>query len=121
MLDTKKIHKSKRDFKLSLHLSGEDLLTKYQELKACKCSNPVLVISDYSMGSKHMNGVSTAAKLRKAGYQGPLLLRSSETKENLTKEHSDFDKLLKEGILDNFLDKSDFAGLKEFVQESLLA
>lgn len=120
MIDKKKLSKPIKDYKLSLHMSGEDLIEAFKRLKECYCPRPSLVITDYNMGSDKMSGVTTAIELRKAGYDGPILLRTSEDKSGILLQHADFDDLLKEGALNNFLDKSDLKSLKEFVQNCLL-
>lgn len=90
---------------LSIAKSGEELLKKYCEQKECHCKTTKLVITDYDMGVNGLNGVDTALKLRSSGFTGPILLRTSETKEKLYRNHPHFGKLLQNNIISYVLEK----------------
>ena len=84
--------------RLSMHLcfSGEELIEKMDKGAKCGCDMIRLISIDYQMGAKKLNGVDTSVLVRKDGYKGHLLLRTSETEDSLKRIHKDFDQLLKE-------------------------
>jgi len=59
------------------------------------------------MGDKKLNGVETALELRKHGHSGPIVLRTSDKKEDLHQEHKNFNNLLETKAIECCLDKSD--------------
>jgi len=103
---------------LSMHIcfSGEELIEKMDKGSKCGCDVTKIVIVDYQMGEKKLNGVETSVKVRKDGYKGHLLLRTSETKDSLKKNHQDFDILLKEKVINVLVDKSDMTFGERFIQ-----
>ncbi len=90
---------------LSIAKSGEELLKKYNEQKDCHCKTTKLVITDYDMGVDGLNGVETALKLRSSGFTGPILLRTSETREKLCRNHPHFERLLQNKTINCVLEK----------------
>jgi len=109
------IGESKNNLKMESFLSGEELLLKYQKLKACKCSKLSLVISDYSMGENKLNGVETVLAVRDAGFQGAVVLRTSETRHDLIKDHSNFEELIRTGSITSYVEKAFVMNLKTVI------
>jgi hypothetical protein len=110
---------SVEDFKIQYFISGDELLSKYLELKSCKCSKLSVVITDYSMGVNVMSGVETAVALRKAGFNETLILRTSEIKQDLIQANPNFNELLSNGIINSYSLKCCFISLKEKVNSCL--
>lgn len=101
---------------IQLSFSGEELLEKLEKIKACGCEKVKLIILDYQMGDNKLNGVATAEKLRENGYKGPTLLRTSEKKEDLYERHTNFDKLVKDKVIDTIIPKNDPKLGKELIE-----
>ena len=97
--------------------SGEDLLGKYCKQKMCNCKAPKLVITDYDMGESKLNGIETAIKLRKVGYDGPIILRTSETRDKLKKNHPYLSPLLQEKVIDYVLSKNSHQQITEVIHK----
>jgi len=95
--------------------SGEELIEKLNIMIKCGCSTTKLVIIDYHMGEKKLNGVETAEQVRKDGYKGLLLLRTGETEASLKENHDDFEKLLQEKTIDALVHKADASFGKKFI------
>jgi len=110
------IGESKNNLKMESFLSGEELLLKYQKLKACKCNKLSLVISDYSMGEKNMKGVETIRAVRDAGFQGAVFLRTSETRHDLIRDHSNFEELIRSGSITCYVEKALIMNLRVAIQ-----
>jgi len=110
------IGESKNNLKMESFLSGEELLLKYQKLKACKCNKLSFVITDYSMGEKNMNGVETVLAVRDAGFEGAVVLRTSETRHDLIRDHSNFEELLRTGSITSYVEKALVMNLKVAIQ-----
>jgi len=104
------------DVNVQLSFSGEELLEKLEKIKACGCEKIRLVILDYQMGDDKLNGVATAKKLRETGYGGPVLLRTSEKKEELERKHENFEGLIKDKVIDTIVPKSDSKLGKELIE-----
>ena len=107
------------DLKFQLCLSGEELLDKYSQIKNCGCSKLKLVITDYYMGNGKLSGVDTSIKIRRAGYRGALLLRTSESADHLKMKHTNMEKLFEEKVIDQLVSKFDLTQSKEQIQRSL--
>ncbi len=75
-----------------------------------------LVIVDYQMGKKKLNGVETSLVVRKDGYKGHLLLRTSETKDSLKENHKGFEQLLQKNVINFLVSKSDVTFGDKFIQ-----
>ncbi len=98
---------SKEKYETALCFSGEELLEKYAQICQCpgKCGKLRLVIVDYQMGKKKLNGVEVSLKVREKGYSGGLILRSGETKEYLKVNHENFETIIQERTIDVFVSK----------------
>jgi len=112
---------NKETFKLHLSFSGEEMLAKLAQIKACGCKSLKLVISDYFMGNNNLNGVATCLKVRENGYTGPVLLRTSETQEHLNTQHENFSELLEEEVINQVLSKTEVNHGKEVIRNILMA
>jgi len=97
--------------------SGEELLEKLNKAQKCGCETTRLVIIDYQMGEKKLNGVETCIQVRENGYKGHILLRTSESKDSLKTIHKDFEQLFKENIINVLVDKSDASFGESFIQK----
>jgi len=106
----------KKDFRFLILSSGEELIEQYELLKECDCKNPLLIIVDYNMGQKVLDGVETLQKLRKAGYKGKTILRTSDSKIDVHQEHPELDELLHTKIIDYLLNKENHAQAKEAIR-----
>jgi len=106
----------KESFRFELFSSGEDLVKKFNKLKACKCDRPLLIITDYNMGEKKLNGLEMIKILRRAGYKGALVLRTSEELEDLSKKHLDLEDMLESKTIDYYVEKNNFKKAKEVIQ-----
>lgn len=111
----------KKDLKIQVFTSGEDLLKKYNKLSRCTCGGQALIITDYNMGEENLNGIDIALNLRRNGYKGVIALRTSEEREFLRKTHKDLDDLLSQKVIDCFLEKDSHAKTRETVQKILRA
>lgn len=105
------------DHCLQTCFSGEELIESLNKVMECGCGTMKLVITDYQMGEKNLNGVETSVKARKGGYKGPLFLRTSETKDFLKENHEDFELLLKENVINVLVNKSDVSFGQKFIQK----
>lgn len=111
---------NKEDMKIHVCSSGEELISQYKKQKQCKCGGKMLVITDYDMGSKNLNGIETIICLRKEGYNGSIILRTSEKKEVLRKVHGIFfDDMMNSKMIDCFLNKEHNRETKEMIQNYL--
>ena len=99
----------KRNFRFEVVPSGESLLKRYHKLASCNCNiaSQLLIISDFNMGQNNMNGIETVLKLRKDGFDGNIILRTSETKEELRAKYKDFDTLIEKNIINFYIMKDD--------------
>jgi len=113
------ILESKRNPRYELLASGEELLQRFQQIQACGCGKPLLVICDYNMGHRKLNGVETILALRKRGYTGPVILRTSEDEDYLTGKHSDFIELVNSEVITSYVKKQSFKEAKEAIQRVL--
>jgi len=118
-LDFDTLSIQKKDFRFSLSVAGEELLEEYQETKSCRCKAPLLVIVDYNMGPGKMNGIETILALRKEGYKGLIILRTSETFEFLIENHPNLNDLLEAKVLNFLLGKNDHRETKNKIQSLL--
>ena len=64
MIDYHTINIPKEELKISMHTSGEDLINNFQKMISCGCGKLKLVITDFYMGSRNMNGMETVLKLQ---------------------------------------------------------
>jgi len=120
-LDYEKLSLDKTDFRYQIFTSGEDLLKKYQKIKKCGCDTLTLVISDYSMGEKKLNGVETALQLRQNGFSGNIALRTSEERDYLCRNHQNLNEMLRLKEIDCILDKTSHVNTKKAVEGFLKA
>jgi len=102
------------EFKLEVCASGEELVERALPMLKCSCKKLIAVITDYSMGEKRYTGYKTAEKLRQAGCQKPILLRTSENKNELNQAHPDLER-----VIDAVIDKGNKNGGKETVMKFL--
>jgi len=109
------ILESKESVKFEIFTSGEELIQKYQRMQACGCGKIALVISDYNMGYRRLSGVDTILALRKKGYTGPVVLRTSEDKDYLMSEHPNFEEMLENEVITNYVKKQSFKEAKEVI------
>jgi len=118
-LDFKNMPIQKEDFRIKIFKSGEELLSAFLQSKLCGCQAPLLVISDYSMGSNKLNGVDTILKLRGFGYKGHVILRTSETEEDLRKKQKKMDGFLEEKAVNCLLEKANHRKTKDTIEKIL--
>lgn len=78
-----------------------------------------MIILDFNMGKKSFNGIQTALKLREAGFEGIIILRTSDDYKSLERHHKNFNQLLENNQINSLLDKSDLHHSKEVLQEYL--
>ena len=110
----------KKDFRFSLSICGEELLSEFKESKKnCRCKAPLLVIVDYNMGPGKMNGIETILALRKEGYKGLIILRTSETYQFLIERHPNLNDLIESKVLNFLLGKNDHRETKNTIQALL--
>jgi len=109
----------KNEFHYDISYSGNELIMKYQKMQKEGIKDPPLVITDYYMGKTNLTGVSTAIELRKIGYKGHIILRTSETREEIIKNNPNFQKLLDEETINCLLDKSNLSASKDILQSYL--
>ncbi len=107
----------KSTLRFEIFEAGEDLIKRYTKMRECGCNSLMLAITDYNMGHKKLNGVETIMNLRKSGYAGPVMLRTSETKPYLCKRHSNFEEMLEKGFIDYYIEKNNLKRAKEIIQE----
>jgi len=107
------------DLRLQLCYSGEELLRCLGEVQKCGCNTVMLVIIDYYMGKENLNGIETSIAVRKIGYEGFVLLRTSETQESLKEIHENIDELFSQKTISAFVIKSDLRKGKEIIQKVL--
>ena len=107
---------TKSPFRVEVCSSGEELLKKYQTIKACDYDCSFFIIVDYSMGKDNLDGVETVLALRKNGYKGTIVMRTSDKKEDLILKHPEFDRYLQTNVISYLLDKSDHTGTREVLQ-----
>jgi len=105
--------------RLQLCYSGEELLECLNEIQKCGCNTVMLVIIDYYMGKENLNGIETSIAVRKIGYDGFLLLRTSETQESLKGLHENIDDLFTQKTISALVVKSDINKGKEIIQNAL--
>lgn len=111
---------SDQNFTFLICRSGEELIENYLRSKACGCGSNALIITDFNMGRDKLNGIETASTLRKHGYKGPIVLRTSEEIGCFRKEiFGSSMKLMETKIIDYFLEKSNHIKTKNILQELL--
>jgi len=110
-----------KPLKVQLCFSGEELLECHIEVRKCGCKRLILMIIDYQMGKGKLNGIDTSFAVRKSGYNGFVLLRTSETQESLKFLHGNFDEILEDKIISAFVVKTDLRQGKEIIQSALKA
>jgi len=106
----------KEGFRFEIYTSGEDLIHRYQGIQNCGCGKLALIITDYEMGYKRLNGVETIIQLRRRGYSGSVVLRTSEEKEQLMKNHDNFGEMLESEFINSYIMKQSFKEAKETIQ-----
>ncbi len=109
----------REDFRFTMSTSGEDLLEEYKKIQACGCRFLSLIIVDYNMGQGKMSGVETILALRKLGYKGLLILRTSETYEYLRERHPNLDEIIENKTINYLLGKNDHVETKGCIQTLL--
>jgi len=120
-LDFDSLTIDKENLKVEVCRSGEELLDKYNQYKACVCGRQVMVITDYYMGEKNLNGVETTLALRMAGFKGPVVLRTSESKEALCRKHVYLSDMLKMKTIDQLINKNSVRKTKEVLENLMKA
>ena len=110
---------SLKDFRVKMFSSGEDLLERLRAFGPCQCGKLALVILDYSMGIDKLDGVQTAFALRRLGYKGRIILRTSEAKEHISLKYPKFEEIMREKVIDILLDKSKHDETKKIIQSFL--
>lgn len=118
-LDFDHLSIDKKDFRFTMSTSGEDLLEEFKKIQACKCGFLSLIIVDYDMGRGKMTGVETILTLRKLGYKGMLILRTSETYEFLREKHPYLDDIIENKTINYLLGKNDHMETKGTIQTLL--
>ncbi len=110
----------KENFAMEVFECGEDLLKSFDLLSNCPCHRGCLfVILDFNMGETKMNGLETALKLREKGYEKKIVLRTSESEEDLRKKFVDWDEIIKEETITRVLEKSNHSETKEVIHDLL--
>jgi len=110
----------KRNFRVKVVKSGEELLEEYNEMRfCCNCHSLAMVITDYDMGRYKKTGVATALELRRLGYRGPLMLRTSETREYLIEHHPNFEEMIERRTIDYYIEKSAHIKMKQVFEKVL--
>lgn len=109
----------KKDFRLKMFSSGEELVTYFSEICSCTCGTLTMIITDYSMGIGKMNGVETLLAIREKGFKGPIILRTSEDREALNKLHGNFENLLETKEIECLLNKQNHLETKSTIYELL--
>ena len=99
-----------------LHFSGEELLNRLVKINSCGCNKLKLLIVDYNMGNKNLDGVKTCLQARRLGYMNLIALRTSETKDYLKSRHEDFNLLMQNNTIDHYINKEDMHCLKEVLR-----
>lgn len=107
---------NKEGFRFEIYTSGEDLIHRYQAIQNCSCGKTVLIITDYEMGHKRLNGIETIEQLRRRGYGGSVVLRTSEEREQLMKKHANFGEMLESEFINSYITKQNFKEAKETIQ-----
>jgi len=118
-LDFEGIFVSRENLRVQLFFSGEELLESFKKIQECGCTQLVMIITDYQMGSGKLNGVDTCTRLRNTGYQGTLFLRTSESLNDLQQNHPNFSHLLETNIINALLEKGNLKDGKEIIQSCL--
>jgi len=113
-LDFEQIGVKKEEFRYELCSSGEELVEKFIHMQTCTCKKLRVIVTDYQMGEKKLNGFSTSLKLRELGHKGPVLLRTAENKQELIEKHTDL-----EIIIDVVIEKGNIGGGKETIMKYL--
>ena len=101
---------------IRLCFSGEELLDKLAKISSCGCNKLKLLIVDYNMGNKKLDGVKTCVQARRLGYKNSIVLRTSETKDYLKARHEDFNLLTQNNTIDEYINKEDMHYLKEILR-----
>jgi len=109
----------KKDFRLKMFSSGEDMVSHFSEISSCACGTLTMIITDYSMGIGKMNGVETLQAIREKGFKGPIILRTSEGREALNKLHVNFEEMLENKEIECLLDKKNHLETKSTIYELL--
>ncbi len=110
----------KRNFRVKVVKSGEELLEEYNEMRSCcNCHNLSMVITDYDMGHDKKTGVATALELRNLGYRGPLMLRTSETRQYLIEHHANFEEMIERKTIDYYIEKNAHMKMKQVFEKVL--
>ena len=107
---------TKENVRVQLSFSGESLIENYKRMAKCQCNNLMVVIVDYHMGSNKLNGVQVCKELRSLGFEGPILLRTSESENSLLENHKDFLELIENKTINAMLKKSDSKLGKEAIK-----
>jgi len=107
----------KQKWSVDFSFCGEQLLEKYVERSECECRQLKLIIVDYQMGEGKLNGIEVCGKLRRMGYKGPLVLRTSESEEFLREKHPEMEG--EEGVITMLVSKNDAEGGKKIIDEFL--
>jgi len=105
------------NLKFEIFLNGEDLIKRFNKIKECGCGKNVLIISDYNMGPKNLNGVEVIKILRSNGFTGCAVLRTSEEEIHLNKQHPEFAEMIEKQQISSFLRKQNFKEAKEEIQK----
>lgn len=105
-----------RNFRFEIYTSGEALLQRFREISSCGCGKTMLAITDYHMGENKLNGVQTVKLLRKAGFTGSMVLRTSEDPEYLCKKHPELMGMLETEVIDSYIEKCNLKQAKDVIQ-----
>jgi len=110
---------TKQDFRLGLYKSGEELLEAYRKVKVCGCKSAMLIITDFNMGEKNLNGIELTSAVRKLDYKGPVMLRTSEKPSDLKREKIDIENLLEKKEINSYIEKQNHNMTKEIIGQFL--
>ena len=95
--------------------SGEDLLEVLREVQKCGCGKLKLVISDYLMGEDKLNGVQVCISIRKTGFSGAVILRTSESEKDLEVKHGNLKHLINKQTINEIMSKKDTVSCKNLM------
>lgn len=108
------------NFESSFHFSGESMIQELQKVRKCGCDKPRLIISDFDIGENKNIGVSTCIEARKTGYNGAILMRSANSKEELLRDCPELNRAIESGNITKLISKDDFVHTKSLIQEFLI-
>jgi len=108
---------TKESLRFELFENGEDLLKRFEQIQQCDCGKTVLILSDHNMGLKNLNGIEVIQILRKNGFSGSAVLRTSEEEKDLAQQYREFSEMLEQSVITSYINKQNIKGTKEVIQK----